>query len=108
MLRNFGEPLHNSGANKRFRINTCKSVSKQTTLSAFRMNTYAKGGGGASWNKPDLFFTLDIRFLFAIMTIGKRKRETAGGSIALGLSRAAGRLISARIAATPIPSPQAA
>jgi hypothetical protein len=29
-----------------FRINTCKSVSKQTTLSPFRMNTYAKPGGG--------------------------------------------------------------
>src|ERR1700731_5495880 len=29
-----------------FRINTCKSVSKQTTLTPFRMNTYAKPGGG--------------------------------------------------------------
>ena len=31
-----------------FRINTCKSVSKQTTLSSFRINTYEKhrGGGG--------------------------------------------------------------
>src|SRR5712692_3688226 len=27
-----------------FRINTCKSVSKQTTLSPFRMNTYRKQG----------------------------------------------------------------
>src|ERR1700682_6312728 len=26
-------------------MNTCKSVSKQTTLTAFRMNTYAKTGG---------------------------------------------------------------
>jgi hypothetical protein len=33
-----------------FRINTCKSVSKQTTLTPFRMNTYEKpkGRGGAS------------------------------------------------------------
>jgi hypothetical protein len=32
-----------------FRMNTCKSVSKQRTLSTSRMNTYAKtGGGGAS------------------------------------------------------------
>src|SRR2546427_8513285 len=30
-----------------FRINTCKSVSKQTTLSTFRINTYEKTGGGA-------------------------------------------------------------
>ncbi len=29
-----------------FRINTCKSVSKQTTLTIFRMNTYEKTGGG--------------------------------------------------------------
>src|SRR5216683_2950731 len=29
-----------------FRINTCKSVSKQTTLTPFRMNTYEKTGGG--------------------------------------------------------------
>jgi hypothetical protein len=30
-------------------MNTCKSVSKQT-LSTFRMNTYAKTGGGVSPN----------------------------------------------------------
>jgi hypothetical protein len=29
-----------------FRMNTCKSVSKQTTLTTFRMNTYAKRGEG--------------------------------------------------------------
>jgi hypothetical protein len=29
-----------------FRMNTCKSVTKQTTLTPFRMNTYAKTGGG--------------------------------------------------------------
>src|SRR6266852_7425557 len=29
-----------------FRINTCKSVSKQTTLTIFRMNTYEKQGEG--------------------------------------------------------------
>src|SRR6266852_3894982 len=29
-----------------FRINTCKSVSKQMTLTPFRINTYAKTGGG--------------------------------------------------------------
>jgi hypothetical protein len=28
-----------------FRINTCKSVTKQTTLTTFRMNTYAKPRG---------------------------------------------------------------
>ena len=29
-----------------FRMNTCKSVSKQMTLTAFRMNTYEKLGEG--------------------------------------------------------------
>jgi len=29
-----------------FRINTCKSVSKQRTLTTFKMNTYANRGGG--------------------------------------------------------------
>src|SRR6266481_4294715 len=29
-----------------FRINTCKGVSKQTTLTLFRINTYEKTGGG--------------------------------------------------------------
>ncbi len=28
------------------RINTCKSVTKQTTLTIFRINTYAKTRGG--------------------------------------------------------------
>src|SRR5216683_967758 len=31
-----------------FRINTCKSVSKQRTLTIFRMNTYEKQGEGVS------------------------------------------------------------
>jgi hypothetical protein len=31
---------------KSFRNNTCKSVSKQMTLTLFRMNTYEKHGGG--------------------------------------------------------------
>ena len=36
-----------------FRMNTCKSVSKQRTLTAFRMNTYEKrGGGGPLRNRP--------------------------------------------------------
>ena len=29
-----------------FKINTCKSVSKQITLTTFRINTYEKQGGG--------------------------------------------------------------
>src|SRR5712692_6661056 len=32
-------------ANKPFRMNTCESVSKQRTLTAFRINTYEKHGG---------------------------------------------------------------
>src|SRR5258708_24157061 len=43
-----------------FRINTCKSVSKQTTLSPFRMNAYKKhrGGGGSSQTVNSLFTEL--------------------------------------------------
>src|SRR5712692_8776054 len=33
-------------ASKPFRINTCESVSKQSTLNTFRNNTYEKQGGG--------------------------------------------------------------
>ena len=39
-----------------FRKNTCKSVSKQMTLTAFRINTYEKqGGGGTVPNLPGTF-----------------------------------------------------
>jgi hypothetical protein len=37
-----------------FRINTCKSVSKQSTLTTFRMNTYKKMGGGGTGASPNL------------------------------------------------------
>ena len=38
------------GAPNPFRMNTCKSVSKQSTLTTFRMNTYEKHrGGGSLW-----------------------------------------------------------
>src|SRR5712664_4751058 len=47
------EPLSSDKGRRRncssitsFRINTCKSVSKQSTLTTFRMNTYAKRGEG--------------------------------------------------------------
>src|SRR5258706_5276092 len=35
-----------SGVLSTFRMNTCKSVSKQRTLTPFRMNTCEKPGGG--------------------------------------------------------------
>jgi hypothetical protein len=35
-----------------FRMNTCKSVSKQRTLTAFRMNTYEKQGVGVTRVRP--------------------------------------------------------
>jgi hypothetical protein len=40
------EWLRNVSSITPFRMNTCKSVSKQSTLTTFRMNTYAKPGGG--------------------------------------------------------------
>jgi len=39
------ERLRHPSSTSPFRMNTCKSVSKQTTLTPFRMNTYAKPGG---------------------------------------------------------------
>ena len=39
-------PLTTHSLLSTFRMNTCKSVSKQSTLTTFRMNTYAKRGGG--------------------------------------------------------------
>ena len=38
-----------------FRMNTCKSVSKQRTLTTFRMNTYAKTGGEGAVSSDRLF-----------------------------------------------------
>src|SRR5260370_30729885 len=46
-----------------FRMNTCKSVSKQRTLTTFRMNTYEKhgeGGGGANRNLRDTIALVTI------------------------------------------------
>jgi len=37
-----------------FRINTCKSVSKQTTLSSFRINTYEKHREGGGLQMPSI------------------------------------------------------
>jgi hypothetical protein len=41
-LHNFGAPINT------FRMNTCKSVSKQRTLTSSRMNTCEKPGGGGA------------------------------------------------------------
>src|SRR6266446_6144121 len=43
-----------------FRINTCKSVSKQSTLTTFRMNTYEKRGEGGSESVWQLGLTLAL------------------------------------------------
>jgi hypothetical protein len=45
-------PLRSLWLLSTFRINTCKSVSKQTTLTSFRINTYEKPRGGAPINPP--------------------------------------------------------
>src|SRR5260370_41513848 len=52
-----------------FRINTCKSVSKQTTLSPFRMNTYKKhrGGGGSPQTVNSLF--TELLYLLSLLNI---------------------------------------
>jgi hypothetical protein len=43
---------HHSPPLTPFRINTCKSVTKQTTLTVSRINTYAKTGGGPPPMQP--------------------------------------------------------
>src|SRR6266478_2587326 len=44
------DPWTYNSPSKLFRINTCKSLSKQTTLTLFRINTYEKHGGrGVLW-----------------------------------------------------------
>lgn len=48
-----------SRLSKFFRMNTCKSVSKQGTLTAFRMNTYEKTGGRGVHKTP-LFMHLAL------------------------------------------------
>src|SRR6266849_10083892 len=52
----FRSAMQNATPVSPFRMNTCKSVSKQRTLTTFRMNTYEKrgeGGGGTNWNLRD-------------------------------------------------------
>jgi hypothetical protein len=51
--------LHSSTPATPFRINTCKSASKQRTLTSFRMNTYKKRGEGA--NCSSVFFLQTVR-----------------------------------------------
>ena len=52
-----------------FRINTCKSVSKQRTLTSFRMNTYKKTGeGGPSRALPTTHRPLLTLSIFATQT----------------------------------------
>jgi hypothetical protein len=54
--------MQNSTPVNPFRINTCKSVSKQRTLTTFRINTYEKQGEGAKaqgvWGRDPPFSVL--------------------------------------------------
>ena len=63
-----------------FRINTCKSVSKQTTLTPFRMNTYEKrpGGGGVHF--------LLITFLTSLLRYLVPSRNGGALSAVMGAS----------------------
>jgi len=91
-LHNFSAPINT------FKMNTCKSVSKQRTLTSFRMNTYAKRGGrGVSLltqererrptpNKPVpslLCATQRILRLCVISSAKVRRR----GSVTIGVAR---------------------
>src|SRR5713101_8135120 len=53
LLSSEKERRQNCSSITSFRINTCKSVSKQSTLTTFRMNTYTnRGEGGRSHYSP--------------------------------------------------------
>src|SRR5713101_8073835 len=69
-------------ASKPFRMNTCKSVSKQRTLTTFRINTYEKPGGGGS---PPAHYPL-LTAHYSLGLRGKPKKQKAppyGGAAAM-------------------------
>src|SRR5258708_27708382 len=84
-----------------FRMNTCKSVSKQRTLTTFRMNTYEKqgeGGGGANWNLRDTLAFVIIcatwrLYLLWSQSIAHTSRHHGGVPILFHFSRVALQLL---------------
>ena len=85
-----------------FRINTCKSVSKQTTLSPFRMNTYKKHrGGGGSPQTVNSQFT-ELLYLLSLLNIlclpKKRQRpfRSDGGSCEKGAPSSGEKIVTAQ------------
>jgi hypothetical protein len=70
-----------------FRINTCKSVSKQSTLTTFRMNTYEKRGEGGTppAHYPTTYGSLPTLPMFAIQVMPSYAQR--GASIPCGLCR---------------------
>jgi Flp pilus assembly protein TadD len=61
--------------NKLFRINACKSVTKQRTLTAFRINTYEKLGG-EGWltkSRSSIVATLLIHFLLLAPSVSAQE-----------------------------------
>ncbi len=65
-----------------FRINTCKSVSKQRTLTPFRINTYKKTGGGG----PRFPFPLPTTH-YTLLTFSRPSHAPRGASIPHALTR---------------------
>src|SRR6266481_6469588 len=69
-----------------FRINTCKSVSKQMTLTPFRINTYTKTGGGG----PPTHYPLLAAHCLLSQCLQLRRRPShtpRGASIPCALTR---------------------
>ncbi len=85
-----------------FRINTCKSVSKQTTLSPFRMNTYKKhrGGGGSPQTVNSLFTELLylLNLLNTLYLPKKRQRpfRSDGGNCEKGAPSSGEKIVTAQ------------
>src|SRR6266478_6190376 len=61
-----------------FRMNTCKSASKQRTLTLFRMNTYEKQGGGVVANQKSRRVDLHPSIVTASYSLFPSETASAG------------------------------
>src|SRR5260370_1256270 len=83
-----------------FRINTCKSVSKQTTLSSFRINTYEKHREGGGLQMPSIPPDAHSAFGASVAKLGREQQKRPRRSAAATFGEdGMGRRISACVAA---------
>ncbi len=89
------ESTRRSGApvNKLFRINTCKSETKQRTLTSFRINTYGKLGGGwwlsLTKSRPSILAPLLLHFLLLVPSVGAQEPNRPSVSLSAAVQNPA-------------------